>query len=172
MASEPKIVKSDAKKRLFSDHLRGGTAVIGATDVLLPSGPVDQQCRRIDGRRHVRKLCLRHRIVGELAAAETAFRREGQSLIQRSPREAERRSTDGHAEKVERFHANAETLAGLAHNRIGGKLGFDEVKPFTGLSHRVDVLQNHLLSLLSESFELGDFSSLGGGFEGFQRIDL
>ena len=41
-------------------------------------------------------------------------------LVERAPREAERRRADRHPEQVQRLHADAEAFAGLADDRIGG----------------------------------------------------
>ena len=98
----------------------GGAAVVGAALILLPRGAVDQQRRRVDGKRHVGELGLRHRIVGERTASKTPVFGEGQRFVQRAPREAERRRADRHPEQVQRLHPDAETLAGLADDRIGG----------------------------------------------------
>ncbi len=46
--------------------------------------------------------------------------REAQRFIERAPGEAERGSADRHSEQVQSLHADAETLARLADDRVGG----------------------------------------------------
>ena len=100
-----------------------------AADILLPGGAVDQQRRGIDRERHVGELGLSHRIVGERAAAEPAALGEAQRLVERAPREAQRRRADRHPEQVQGLHADAEALARLADDRVGGNADIVVVQP-------------------------------------------
>ena len=45
---------------------------------------------------------------------------KAQRFVERAPGEAERRRADRHAEQVQRLHADAEALARLADDRVGG----------------------------------------------------
>ena len=46
--------------------------------------------------------------------------RECERFVERAPSKAERGRADGHAEQVERLHADAEALARFADDRVGG----------------------------------------------------
>ena len=52
--------------------------------------------------------------------AEPAAGREVERFVERAPGEAERRRADRHPEQVQRLHADAEALARLADDRVGG----------------------------------------------------
>ena len=99
---------------------RGGAAIVGAADVLLPRGAINQQCRRIDRRRHVGELRLSHCIVGEFGAAEPAIGRERDRFVERPPGKAERCRADRYPKQVQSLHADAEAFAGFADQRVGG----------------------------------------------------
>ena len=45
---------------------------------------------------------------------------EGERFVERAPGEAERRGADRDPEQVQRLHADAEALARLADDRVGG----------------------------------------------------
>ena len=55
--------------------------------------------------------------------------REAQRLVERAPREAERRRADRHPEQVQGLHADAEAFAGLADDRVGGNADIVVVQP-------------------------------------------
>ena len=80
--------------------------------------------------RHVGELRLGDRIVGERAARRACgSRAKRERLVERAAGEAERGGADRDAEQVQRLHADAEALARLAEQCVGGQAHIVEFQP-------------------------------------------